>query len=211
MQASLKHLEMSHRRLVVMGAVLASLAFSLWFMHSSFVRKHVLAWAVERLHTDVRIRAEVESLGYNLLALRLSGQNATLTAAAAETPFFSVDAFRVDLPWTIFSGRTVIQALEIDRPRLAVTRSAEGVLNLPHMASKDRAVTAASPIEIDELVVRDLGWSDEDRALELHPTKTRIVYCKDDDRRGDHEHVAFDFLGYAFQPRRAKNRRGNSL
>jgi group II intron reverse transcriptase/maturase len=44
--------------------------------------------------------------------------------------------------------------------------------------------------------------------LELHPTKTRIVYCKDDDRRGKHEHVAFDFLGYTFQPRRAKNRHG---
>jgi group II intron reverse transcriptase/maturase len=44
--------------------------------------------------------------------------------------------------------------------------------------------------------------------LELHPTKTRIVYCKDDDRHGEHEHVAFDFLGYTFQPRRAKNRWG---
>jgi RNA-directed DNA polymerase len=44
--------------------------------------------------------------------------------------------------------------------------------------------------------------------LELHATKTRIVYCKDDDRPGEHEHTAFDFLGYTFQPRRAKNRWG---
>jgi RNA-directed DNA polymerase len=44
--------------------------------------------------------------------------------------------------------------------------------------------------------------------LELHPTKTKIVYCKDDDRRGEHEPVGFDFLGYTFQPRRAKNRYG---
>lgn len=44
--------------------------------------------------------------------------------------------------------------------------------------------------------------------LELHPTKTRIVYCQDDDRPEKHEHVRFDFLGYTFQPRRAKNRRG---
>ena len=44
--------------------------------------------------------------------------------------------------------------------------------------------------------------------LELHPTKTRIVYCKDDDRPETHEHIAFDFLGYTFQPRRAKNRWG---
>ena len=44
--------------------------------------------------------------------------------------------------------------------------------------------------------------------LELHPTKTCIVYCKDDDRPGKYEHVRFDFLGYTFQPRRAKNRWG---
>jgi Retron-type reverse transcriptase len=44
--------------------------------------------------------------------------------------------------------------------------------------------------------------------LELHPVKTRIVYCKDDDRPGKFEHISFDFLGYTFQPRRAKNRWG---
>ncbi len=44
--------------------------------------------------------------------------------------------------------------------------------------------------------------------LELHPEKTKIVYCKDDDRGGEFERIKFDFLGYAFQPRRAKNRRG---
>lgn len=44
--------------------------------------------------------------------------------------------------------------------------------------------------------------------LELHPTKTKLVYCKDDDRREEHEHIKFDFLGYTFQPRRAKNRWG---
>jgi len=44
--------------------------------------------------------------------------------------------------------------------------------------------------------------------LELHPEKTKIVYCKDDDRRGTHEHTSFDFLGYTFRPRRAKNRHG---
>ena len=47
-----------------------------------------------------------------------------------------------------------------------------------------------------------------DCGLELHPTKTKIVYCKDEDRRGEYEQVKFDFLGYTFQPRRAKNRWG---
>lgn len=44
--------------------------------------------------------------------------------------------------------------------------------------------------------------------LELHPDKTRIVYCKDADRRGSYEHTKFTFLGYEFRPRLAKNWRG---
>jgi RNA-directed DNA polymerase len=47
--------------------------------------------------------------------------------------------------------------------------------------------------------------------LELHPEKTEIVYGRDDDRRGQHEYIKFDFLGYTFRPRRAKNRRGKFL
>jgi RNA-directed DNA polymerase len=45
--------------------------------------------------------------------------------------------------------------------------------------------------------------------LEVHPGKTRIVYCKDDTRRGRHEHERFTFLGYTFRPRLAKSKRGN--
>ncbi|WP_055153471.1 reverse transcriptase domain-containing protein [Faecalicatena contorta] len=35
--------------------------------------------------------------------------------------------------------------------------------------------------------------------LELHPVKTRIVYCKDKDRTRDEELTEFDFLGYTFK------------
>ncbi len=48
----------------------------------------------------------------------------------------------------------------------------------------------------------------EDCRLELHPIKTKIVYCKDDDRRGEYELVQFDFLGHTFRPRRARSWRG---
>ncbi|HXC62349.1 MAG TPA: group II intron reverse transcriptase/maturase, partial [Nitrospiria bacterium] len=44
--------------------------------------------------------------------------------------------------------------------------------------------------------------------LELHPEKTKIVYCKDDLRRRRYPNEKFDFLGYTFQPRRSKNRKG---
>ncbi|MER5184488.1 group II intron maturase-specific domain-containing protein [Streptomyces sp. NPDC002896] len=42
--------------------------------------------------------------------------------------------------------------------------------------------------------------------LQLHPDKTRIVYCKDGVRRGSYEHTAFTFLGYTFRPRRNRTR-----
>lgn len=45
--------------------------------------------------------------------------------------------------------------------------------------------------------------------LELHPEKTRIVYCKDDRRTGDFEPHKFDFLGYGFQPRTARGKDGS--
>ena len=35
--------------------------------------------------------------------------------------------------------------------------------------------------------------------LELNLAKTRIVYCKDDDRPGDYPDIKFDFLGYTFR------------
>jgi len=44
--------------------------------------------------------------------------------------------------------------------------------------------------------------------LELHPDKTKVVYCKDANRRGESEHTSFDFLGYTFRGRLARGRKG---
>ena len=44
--------------------------------------------------------------------------------------------------------------------------------------------------------------------LELHPEKTRVVYCKDVNRPREHENIQFDFLGYTFRPRSAVDRHG---
>ena len=44
--------------------------------------------------------------------------------------------------------------------------------------------------------------------LVLHPEKTKVVYCKDTNRKGDHAIIQFDFLGYTFRPRLAKWRGG---
>ena len=47
--------------------------------------------------------------------------------------------------------------------------------------------------------------------LELHPTKTKIVYCKDRNRKGAYPNVHFDFLGYCFRPRVVRRSRDNKL
>jgi RNA-directed DNA polymerase len=44
--------------------------------------------------------------------------------------------------------------------------------------------------------------------LELHPEKTKIVYCKDDDRRRTYLNEKFDFLGYTFRARGSMTRKG---
>jgi group II intron reverse transcriptase/maturase len=47
--------------------------------------------------------------------------------------------------------------------------------------------------------------------LELHPLKTKIVYCKDGSRKAQYENTEFDFLGYTFRRRLCKNRKRNSM
>ncbi len=48
----------------------------------------------------------------------------------------------------------------------------------------------------------------EQVGLRLHPDKTRIVYCKDGNRRGSFEHTSFTFLGFTFRARKARSRKG---
>lgn len=47
--------------------------------------------------------------------------------------------------------------------------------------------------------------------LEIHPNKTRIVYCKSVHRNEEYEHIQFDFLGYTFRPRRSYDKYGRTF
>jgi group II intron reverse transcriptase/maturase len=44
--------------------------------------------------------------------------------------------------------------------------------------------------------------------LTVSQDKTKIIYCKDSNRKGKHESIEFDFLGFSFRPRLAKNKQG---
>jgi RNA-directed DNA polymerase len=58
------------------------------------------------------------------------------------------------------------------------------------------------------LVLRKLGVRLRECGLELHPEKTRIVYCRDVNRRAVHPTIHFTFLGYTFRPRKAVDKYG---
>lgn len=47
--------------------------------------------------------------------------------------------------------------------------------------------------------------------LRLNADKTKIVYCKDSNRKGDYENVSFKFLGFTFKPRKTKNKKDGKI
>lgn len=71
----------------------------------------------------------------------------------------------------------------------------------------DGVIHCRTQKEAESLLI-ELGERFKECKLELNTEKTRIVYCKDDDRRGNYPLTSFDFLGYTFRPRRSKNRWG---
>jgi RNA-directed DNA polymerase len=80
--------------------------------------------------------------------------------------------------------------------------------NNPWARYADDAVIHSHTKEEAERLLEKLKQRFHECKLELHPDKTRIIYCKDDDRTGTHSEMKFDFLGYTFRPRRSKNRHG---
>jgi RNA-directed DNA polymerase len=78
----------------------------------------------------------------------------------------------------------------------------------PWVRYADDGLVHCRSLEEAEALLERLRVRFAECKLELHPDKTRVVYCKDDDRRGKYSEQKFDFLGYTFRPRRAKNWRG---
>jgi RNA-directed DNA polymerase len=75
----------------------------------------------------------------------------------------------------------------------------------------DDAVVHCVSKEQAEQGLAALAGRMEEVGLRLHPEKTRIVYCRDGRRRGEHEHTSFTFLGFAFRARGARNRTDGSV
>jgi RNA-directed DNA polymerase len=75
----------------------------------------------------------------------------------------------------------------------------------------DGVVHCKSRRQAEHVLAAIAARMQQEVGLRLHPDKTRIVYCKDSNRRGEHEHTSFTFLGFSFRPREAKGKDGASF
>ena len=62
-----------------------------------------------------------------------------------------------------------------------------------------------------EYIIKVLDTRFKKFGLELNLTKTRIVYCKDGDRKGNYENKSFDFLGFTFRRRQVRDKEGRNF
>lgn len=62
-----------------------------------------------------------------------------------------------------------------------------------------------------EQLLRSVAERLDECGLELHPAKSKIVYCKDSNRRGVYDNMQFVFLGFCFRPRCAPSRSGRAF
>ena len=80
--------------------------------------------------------------------------------------------------------------------------------NIPWVRYADDGALNCVSIKQAKYIIKVLDKRFKIFGLELNLSKTKIVYCKDDGRKGNYENISFDFLGYTFRPRGAKNKQG---
>jgi RNA-directed DNA polymerase len=72
----------------------------------------------------------------------------------------------------------------------------------------DDGVVHCKSLPQAQLALRKIGERFRQCGLELHPGKTRIVYCKDINRHESYPTIEFTFLGYTFRPRKSVDKYG---
>jgi len=80
--------------------------------------------------------------------------------------------------------------------------------NVPFERYADDTICHCNSLSEAQLLMKDVQVRFKQCKLELNESKTKIVYCKDSNRKLNYEVISFDFLGYTFRPRGASTRLG---
>lgn len=60
-------------------------------------------------------------------------------------------------------------------------------------------------------LLKEIGQRLKECMLEIHPSKSKVVYCKDSNRTGTYPVTAFTFLGFDFRPRKVRSKQGRKF
>ena len=80
--------------------------------------------------------------------------------------------------------------------------------NIPWIRYADDGALNCVSIKQAKYIIKVLDKRFKTFGLELNLSKTKIIYCKDENRKSDYKSISFDFLGYTFKPRYVKNKYG---
>jgi RNA-directed DNA polymerase len=151
---------------------------------------HDLLMKAVRKHTDCKwVLLYIE----RWLKAAVQQEDGTLTERTKGTPQGAVIS---PLLANLFLHYCMDEWLRIKYPQCPFERYADD--SVIHCQSKEQAE------QLKEALQERLKAC----GLEMHLDKTRIVYCKDEDRNKSYPHVSFDFLGYTFRSRKSRNRQG---
>jgi len=151
---------------------------------------HELLMRAVRRHTDCRwVLLYIE----RWLKAPVSMPDGTLVSRESGTPQGAVIS---PLLANLFLHYAFDHWMKRNNPDIPFERYADDVIC--HCRSEEQALLLREALEARLAACK----------LELHPKKTKIVYCKDSNRRGSYPVQSFDFLGFMFRPRRSMNRNG---
>ena len=86
--------------------------------------------------------------------------------------------------------------MELNYPQLRFVRYADDII-----------IHCNNQTEVEK-VFKSIKQRLADCGLEVNEKKSKIVYCKDANRKGTYPEVKFDFLGFTFQPRPSSTKSG---
>ena len=167
------------RLAIVAGLLGLAIVAILVILSTSAAQIQLVGWAFGTLDTRFGIVARAEQMDLDLGRLEVSLRGLALASRGREdTPFFTVDEARIDLPWSALWDEVSVQAVSLVRPHLSFLVDPDGSSNLPVPNAEAGPTEPLTRLPIAALDVRDLTaeWRDDARnvGLDVGPTTATL-------------------------------------